>query len=433
MYHDRNLTRCFLIICLLFSTGVAGLFEVSEIIFWGIPLSDYAILLGFIYCLFSSRWRQDHTPVLQPVLWIIALTTMVILSMPLRGNETLLQAFQTGRDFYILLFAYIVIDNVRDEGDFGFIKKLILGFGSYYAILVIINYISPGFTVSIWKGIGAVSDFKGTVERHVLKANDGLLFIHLSFLLLIFNILVNPRWRTNMNYLWVLFLGVSVFCMGYRAVMITTYISLALVTCLKVKSLLQFELINKLSMISTAFMVLLFIIAFDFVTDNAVSGTILFASDEISGEEAGTLAVRLNRSLYYQIPMLLKSPWIGYGFVNVHSQMADDLGYTRLTNYFRSLYYFDFGYGTLLAMFGLIGAVLIIYILIKCVIYCLRDKDNGISAFSLTCAAFILTLLLCNYSFGALEYGIGLLPLSLIIGAAAADDIFVETQDDFEA
>lgn len=418
-------SRFIIVFCILATTGVAGFFDTDRIIFFGFPLNDYAILSCILYCLYTYNKRDYKSIFLRPIIIITVLTSVVILSMPFRGNETLIQAFQTGRRFYILLLAYVVIDNIRMEDGMKFVHNLIIYFGMYYSFLVLLNYFAPGTISMIWKGIGTLDDVKGTVVRHVLKANNGLLFVHLAFIYQCFNILLNKDLRTLSNFILCVFLFLAVFCMGFRAIMITTLLSILLVIALKYKTLRDLGTLNILKVLNLLSFLIIILGVVDLSLGNALTDTLIYAKGELSGENVGTLQGRLNRSLIYQIPMFLQNPLFGQGFVSVHSQMATDLGYFRLTDYTKSLYYFDFGYGTLLIMFGLIGSLMFMYTLFKCISNCLNEFDNIMSAHYLACAAFILTLLLCNYSFGALENELGLLPMSIIIGAVAGRDIYI--------
>lgn len=421
----KQLTRNLIFICIVLYTGFAGLVELEEFIILGFPIFDFSILIVIFYSFYSYKtfkyWGDKG--VLYPIKIMILLTTIVIFSMPFRGDETLLQGFQTGRRFYILLLALVVIDNIRVEGNLHYVQKVLLFFGYYYSILVMINYLFPGSTTTIWKGIGSLSGFKGSVERHVLKANDGLLLIHLSFLVEVFRIISDKTKRKLKEYVSCFFLSLAVFCMGYRAVMMTTFLSIPIIMYFCWSSLKRYKLFDSSRIIGWAFLLIVGIVIVDNLMGNAISGTIAFANGEIAGDNEGTLAGRLNRSLVYQIPMLLLSPYFGYGFVSVHSKMAQDLGYIRLEEYSRSLYYFDFGYITLFVMFGLIGGIIIIYSLIKGIKRNLRLFGQKPSEYFLACAGFIIALLLCNYSFGALEYGIGQLPLSIIVGCAAGQSL----------
>lgn len=412
--------RFFIIFVILGMTGIGGIFDTESLMIDDIPLFDFAILLCIIYFLYFHFFRISRNIVLAPIYTIVVLTTLVILSMPFRGEETILQAFQVGRHFYILLFAFIIGDNILEENNFSFVKSVIYIFGIYYSILTVLNYIAPTYIASFWDGIGTVQDIKGSTARSVLKANDGLLFVHLAFLLKGFDLLSDMNCRNKKNVLMFLFFSISIFFMGFRAIMIATFFSFIVVILLIKRASVQNELLNNANILKICFISIVLVLVINFILDNAVFGIISFAFDEITGKTSGTLQGRLNRSLVYQIPMILKEPLFGIGFVHVKSQMALDIGYIRDINYFKSIYYFDFGYGTLFAMFGLIGGGLIIYNLIRSAIVVLKISMNYLSSELLIFPAIIISLLVSNYSFGALEYPIGLIILSIVTGIAYA-------------
>lgn len=419
---DRNKQLRYIIIFIILSqTGIGGLFDTESLIVMGFPLFDYGILISILYYLLTIKNRTPNGPILTPVKWICILTLIVILSMPFRGNESLLQAFQVGRRFFILLFAYMVIDEIRREG-INKMLSIVKFFSVYYSLLSIFNYVSPGIVSHFWSGIGSLDDLKGGVQRHVLKANDGLLFVHLGFIIQFCKILLNKSYRNSKNYLILLFFFISMFMMGFRAILMAVVGASLLCVLLNRKELADRGLISLSQTINTGVLVAAILIIVDIVLNNAISNTIGFASGEISGENSGTLEGRLMRSLMYQIPMFLREPFFGVGFVSLRSKMAQDIGYIRDIDYTQSLYYFDFGYGTMLVMFGIVGSVIFVLSLLKCMKGCSLWLRTGSYPACLACMIFIIALLLCNYSFGALETTLGLLPLTIIIGMASATE-----------
>jgi hypothetical protein len=116
--------------------------------------------------------------------------------------------------------------------------------------------------------------------------------------------------------------------------------------------------------------------------------------------------------------MYLEQPIFGYGFIPNSSNYAVELGHDGDGLY--SLYYFDFGYMSLLNMFGLFGFIFFVvnlYILLN------KTRSNTLVSFKnniylQAVFAFVISFLIVNYSFGSFTSNIGLLPLGVMIGLA---------------
>ena len=418
-----RLSRLIIIITILCITGFMGFVSTSDFYLGPIAIIDIPIILLLFYFVDKIFGKGlTKSKLMKPVYFYLVLTTIVILSMPFRGAESLIGALRVGRHFYILLLAFVVADNICFEGSYYFIRRVVFIAGTYYSVLSILNYLFPGFVASIWQGIGTLDDIKGGVVRHVLKSNDGLLFMHFAFIIKWMEILYLKRKKNISSLAQLFFYAVAVFMMGYRAVMLCVFLSVLVVTALNYRVLVKHQRVRSKStvrFISIAVVVLFFA---NFFSGNTVFRTFSFIAEEIEGNvlyEESTFSGRLSRSEEYQLMILRESPLFGQGFVHKGSDMAEELGYEVDDDYSLSLYYFDFGYGTMAVMFGIVGSLFIIIALIRCIIHALELVKRFLHPLIAQLPAVLIAFLVCNYSFGVLEYTIGLVIIALSIGVAA--------------
>lgn len=404
--------RITIVFTLLAFTNILGLTD-SDTTRFIIPLKDYALILIFIYLINHLKLAQIRAlSLLQPLFVIVLLSVLVIISMPFRGDISIISSFKYGRIFFILMLSFLIFEEVYFSRSEAFILRIISVTSIYYSVIILANVVFPEFISRIFIGgetmIGENAWSTGG-SRFVLKGNAGILFVHLGFLIKTFEYL-KTRDRKLLLTLSLLFL--AMLLQGWRTPLITVLL------CTLAFILRRRFLTRTVYLIPVVVIVILMTLTLERITDHSLVLNKFFSTyNEISGDYSGTLEGRRERSLQYQIPMFLKKKWIGYGFVHENSGLARQLGHQGDGTY--SLYYFDFGYHSLLNMFGIAGFVIFMLQFLKILARSFRVATNyednpGFSALFV----FILALVLGNYSFGALISAIGLLPVAFISGLA---------------
>lgn len=396
-----------------------------------IPLRDYALILVFMY-LFDRLYNNRNSGIkisnllfLKFCFVLSGIALLIILSMPLRGDTTLIEAFKSGRIYFTLLISVVIYDEIIESKSTIFVTKLIFYSAIFYTFLATLNNIVPAFVASVFTGgdtLISKDSWDTGSSRFVLKGNSGIYFIHLGFLLLFFRYL-NSKHRKDLIYT-VLF-GLGMLLHGYRAPM------LAFLSSSFIVAVIQNRLRKTFSLIPILLLLILFSYGFEQLSgQQLIVSKFISAYQEVTGDYTGTFEGRLDRSWIYQIPMFLKQYWFGYGFVHTNSQMAMQLGHQGDGLY--SLYYIDFGYGTLANYFGLIGSGVILFYLFYLIVKTKAFEKSSISRdgylFELL-IAFIIGMLITNYSFGLLVSNNGLLPFAVVLGLVQGYSVLTGTSN----
>lgn len=402
---------------LLAYTNFLGLIdaETTSII---IPLKDYALISVLIYIFKQKTLIQINSlKILKNISLILGLVILVILSMPFRGEISLLESFKFGRVFLCLLFSFVIYDEIVVTKSTEFISRLVLYLAVYYSILVFSNIIFPSILQKVFVGgetMVTENSWDLDSSRYVVKGNAGILFIHLGFILSVFRY-INNRNKSDVKYLIIFFLGMLL--QGWRAPMIAVILATVFIY------LSQNTLSRGLYLIPIVGFLYILSYTVNLVSEqNIIFSKFVSAYNELFGNYTGSFDERLERSQMYQIPMFLKSKWIGYGFVHKNSVLASNLG--NMGDGVFSLYCFDFGYITLLNMFGIVGAFLFLLATLKILFICWKAYKRNIRQESYPLLiVFTISLLISNYSFGGLTSAVGLLPFSIALGYAQGDII----------
>lgn len=425
------ITRFIIIFTIIIISNIFGLVDFDNLVFGGFVLQDASILCLLVYFICTYKTRiERNSKLLLPIFVYVILTTLIILSMPFRGDISLIRAFQVGRMFYFLLLAFVIEDNIYFEKSNKFVLSCIFFVGLYFAFVSIFYYIFPtNGLFKIFKGLGLYSSAKGEATRHGMTSNNAMLFVHLSFVIKILQILSDKINRNKVNFLLVFLFLLAMFTIGLRAIMYSILLALSVIMVFVFKNSIKKKVFDYKFIIRSVFFSSVFVLVVNAILDNAIFDIFYFTLGEITGdvkfEDGGTLDGRLQRALYYQIPTAQKHPWFGVGLVHKKSGLAQELGYIADATRYRSLYNIDFGYVSMWLIFGIIGLFLIIFSFIRSLFYILKFSQKYFSYAILTYSVIFLSFLICNYSFGVLFQPIGLIILAFSAGLASGERLLM--------
>lgn len=398
--------------------------------FLGIYFEDIIKILLTIYFLFTlSKRNLSNNLFLFPVIFIILLAILVIFSMPFRGDINLIQSFQVGRLYLILLLSFVISDDIIVTGNLKFEQNLIIVLGIYFSIIAFINILSMELVAKIWKGIGNMITEKawGTEsDRYVIKSNSGLLFTYYAFIIIFLE-----TWGQKLNLkrlILLITLFIGMFFIGWRAILLTTLFAVVIHAVINIQQV-NHHMIKKWLLLSLFFVFV--IIAVDNLGEGIISSKFISAQEELSGNYQGTFAGRIERAMNYQLPIFWQNKWFGVGFVHKDSAMAKEVHYFGDQDTWQNLYYFDFGYGSLLVMFGMVGTLLIIYWLFRHLRYAIKFYKKTKSLSFAQLYIVLIAFLIGNISFGVFISDIGLIILCFSFGIANAYYLSMRKADNY--
>lgn len=428
-----RITQILLILSILVITNFLGIVDEENMVIVGIPLHDMTsvILLAYLIVTFKEV-RSRITPINRIVVAYLLLVTIIIISMPLRENETLGEAFLAGRRYYVMLIAFVVDDNIYYSGSKRFVVNLVYLLGLYYTILAIYNYIEPYAIQNYFPGLrNGVDDEKGSVlVRNAITDNAGILFVHFSFIYKSLSVICNSEQRRLSDFALVLVYFVGIFGVGLRAPIFSHLFSLFLVYILCSGMFAKAGLFSGIKQIKYIAVVLLVIICVNEVADNKILDFTESVTNDISGlskTRENTYSGRIKRALVYQIPQAMEQPIFGVGFIYKNTPAAHEHRYNRLSpNRVRDLYNMDFGYGTLWVTFGLFGAFIIIYCFIRAIIEVIRQDTFFHSEDLLQIIVIFIAFLICNYTWAVLRDACGLIIIAF--SSSIANEAYMRLQ-----
>lgn len=418
----KRFSRTIVIITIISLTSFFGLYSIPNI--FGVEVNDLCLVIILIY----SIHLLVRKPRLRKVIfqgyftkWFVIFIFIVLitgLSMYFRSTGSLFTGLKVGRLYFILLISIPIIYDIIKCGNSNFWEKLILRLGIFYSLIIYLNLFLPSFTQSFFTEFSYMytEDAWGTSSvRRVVKSNYGLLFIHVSFIMQIIKVLNNKK---KITLLEIALFGAMLF-QGWRAILIAVLVGLTIVLfILELKERRNyFKKIIKYGLV-----ILIITIPIDFVSKGAISSKFVSAYQEISGEKKGTLAGRYNRAEIYVIPKYLEKPLFGYGFISEKEKTKEIEDGQKSYDKTELLYNFDFGYLTMLIMFGLVGLTIILVLFVKIFIAGgVFIKKKGLSIGVTTFCIFLFSLVIANYSFGGLISYTGLMPLGILLGLGQGD------------
>ena len=414
------LTKIIIILTLVAQSNFYGLMKETFTI-GGLPFFDVPIIvmgLYFLWCLPDIRKSITMANIF--VFIYLILTTLIILSMPFREDVSLVNASQTGRFYYLFLLSIVVSDNIELSGGTHFIRKVIYSTGMYMTVVALINFVFPEFIDAFLPGIrSGFGDMKGDTLRNYV-GSILVVFVHMSFVLKLLSVLCNEDERKITDLLLVLLYFIGMYAVGARACLFSIVgasMCAYFFVANKLNSWGRFSGISQIRNVLTGFVILIVL--------NVLSGNIIFGLAEsvvnditgVSAKDNNTFQYREKRAMAYQIPQVMKSPIIGLGFIYKNSNAAKKYGFdSTVASAWRSLYCVDFGYGTMWVTFGIIGSAIILFFILRSLLFCIRLSKDKVAEEILTLPVILLAFMVCNYTWAMLVSSSGVLVMSFAVG-----------------
>ena len=357
------------------------------------------------------------TPINSIVVAYLVLVTVIIITMPLREEESLIQSFQAGRRYYILLLAFVIDDNIYYSNSTRFVKRLVCFLGIYYTTVAAVNYISPSLVEDLLPGLrNGADNNKGVLTRNYITENTGILFAHFSFVLKGLEFLLDSNKR-NLKNLFVLFYClIGMFLIGLRAPLFSFVFSFILVCFLLSRKMANNNILEGRKQFKYIIGTLVLCIAINEIVNNKFVSFYQSVYNDMSTNtemRQNTFKGREIRAMQYQIPMALQHPYFGLGFIYKDTPAAKKYKYNKYTpNRVRDLYNMDFGYGTLWITFGLFGAVIILFCFVRAIFFIYIFSRKILSPSLIQLVVVMLAFIICNYTWAVLRDALGLIILA---------------------
>ncbi len=391
----KYLRRTLIISIFVIYSNFFSLFEIKSEHIGPLTIQDILSLLVISYLfleLFVAKINYKNIENRKAIIWInwlIVFLVIVTLSMPFRG-ETLGNAFLISRHaiFTYMMVHLFIIDIIKVKNTY-FIERTFIYFSVSFSIIYLLKILYSQFFI----------------EKYGL----GFAYIVAAFILVYWIRYFKEKSKVNIAVIVILFLGM--FVQPFRAYAFST-IPLVFATTF---------LLGKHKKVLKQFVILLLMIAMlvpftenfgRYSIQHQVDGVI----ESFTKDENTATSARLYNDLLYRIPMIIKSPYFGYGYVHPEGGYAKKLGFDisdpdGIDAY--NLYSVDSGYLTFLTTFGGIGTFLILLILIR--ISILVFKSNSFPSYKYAYLTLFVVYLASTYTHNPLASDFGIIPLMILL------------------
>jgi hypothetical protein len=399
----------------------------------GLKLYDVFILLIVAHLAFLSatstvfrskmlRRSPTNTFISAYVLLVIG----VALSMKLRAPIALIDSFKIARDFFpLFLFFYIWYDIVV-SGSLVFYEKMLKWLGIGFSLVFILTTIAPSFVSANFHGL-TVKLVTSTGFKMPRTYGYGFLFPYVYFIYQYVQYFLTKK--ISYPLFFISFIGVSV--QGFRSYFLGVFIVIFMINILFANRQRIINSLIGLFVLGSVVGVAATVIGGNFFQDKVMS---IFT--EVSGDAAGggTYAGRELSDQAFRLPLLMKHPWFGVGFVHGECAYAASLGSIYKDRNFM-LYSTDSGLVTMGVMFGFAGGFLILFLVCRYMYYLFRavrqSSDARLQQFAMTGFCYLMLLLVTLKTHGGLIYIYGLTPLVFILGMMAGYQSLQKLADKF--
>ncbi len=341
----------------------------------------------------------------------VVLMLGVAFSMKLRAPMDLIDSFKIARDFFPLFLFYYIWYDIVVSGSLAFYESLLRFIGIGFSLVFITTTLAPGFVMTYFHGL-EVKMVTSTGFKMPRTYGYGFVFPYLYFIYQYVQYYLTKK----MNYIlfFITFIGVSV--QGFRSYFMGLFI---LVFMINVLFATRKRIIT--SLIGMFMLCAVVGVAASVIGGNFFEDKILSIFTEVSTDQ-GTYAGRELSDEAFRLPLLLKHPVWGIGFVHGECAYAASLGSVyKDRNYM--LYSTDSGLVTMGVMFGFAGGGLILFFVFRYLYYLFRvvrkSPDTRFQQFAMTGFCYLVLLLVTLKTHGGLIYIYGLAPMVFIVGMMA--------------
>lgn len=416
MVSIKFINKYIVLVVTFVTINLFGLYNFHTDQLWlGYSTYDIALLIlnaWFVFLIFKSNLFL-HIIFNKPIkywLFYYLFFLLVLFSMPLRGEISILDAIRVGKGFLIIPLGILIFGWSDTEELKKFYLYLFLSIAAFTAVQIIVNAINPAFISTLFPHLRALEGYKFDLQRNNLISKS-MLFPHMASLFYYYKVL-NKKDNLQINFSWFVFYYIASSLQGFRSYFLSLTVILLFMFLYRIY-------IHK--SIKTVLIMLVFLSVFAtmdfFIFNRQITGKIATSFYEFEGKE-GTAIGRYQRDQIFMIPMFQKKPLFGWGLINHNSTYGEELKISKdsdgIERAYR-LYSVDSGYLSMLNMFGLIGTILILYFFTRIVLYTIK-MDGSINQCKVTLSGGIIIMIISSYTHGAIYSDFGLLPLSIIIG-----------------
>lgn len=404
--------RLFNTIAILVGIGFFGVFDFTkDLLFGGLNTYDVLlVLLNLVFIVLMSSKKVKLFVTTKPFKYLYhfyLFTLIVMVSMPFRGEISLIDSIRVGRNFLLIPIAVLIWYDTTLNDKRNYYKNFILFITIITSIQIIITAINPGWISDVFPHIRAREFYKYGLQRNDFIANS-MLFPHLGTLIIFENIIKKKLTQNNI-ILFLLFFTASSL-QGFRSYFLVLSIILFIIAFAHIK-----QMRIKRYIIIAILLLPLVIISDNYFLNSQISNKFITSSMDIDKEEGSSLKGRFDRDIIYTIPMVFKKPILGWGFIYHDSKYGKSIGldYGEKGQYSPFvLYSVDSGYLTLLNYFGFLGFGFLLFQLFKFMRYIYKNYHNK----NIPLLGFLMILIPTLITHGGLYSDFGLFPLLITSG-----------------
>jgi len=356
----------------------------------------------------------------------VVLVICVALSMKLRAPIALIDSFKIARDFFpLFLFFYIWYDIVV-SGTLVYYEKMLKWLGLGFSLVFILTTVAPSFVSANFHGL-TVKLVTSTGFKMPRTYGYGFLFPYLYFIYQYVRYYLTKK--ISYPLFFITFIGVSV--QGFRSYFLGVFIVIFMINILFANRQRIINSLIGLFVLGSVIGVAATVIGGNFFEDKVMS---IFT--EVSGDESGggTYAGRELSDQAFRLPLLMKHPWFGIGFVHGECAYAASLGSIYKDRNFM-LYSTDSGLVTMGVMFGFAGGFLILLFVGRYMYYLFKvvrkSADTQSQLLAMTGFCYLMLLLVTLKTHGGLIYIYGLTPMVFVLGMMAGYQSLLKLEEKY--
>jgi hypothetical protein len=399
--------------CIFVGIEFFGLFNFKTDRLFFINTYDVMLVsLNFVFFFLLSQTKFifiiKNTPYLRNFFYFYLMCIFVIISMPLRGAISVIDAARVARDYLVFPLAFLVYYDVLVHNNSKIYIRFFLSLAVITSLIIIVNSFYPWLIQAILTNVRASESYKFYYKRNYLLIGS-MLYPHIGCIYILNNMLYGSRIKWGNSLFFLFFMGSAL--QGLRIYFLLIILFTGYFLFKKVNA----RKIVKRMILTVACLGIVFFIDYYFL-DQQIYGKIDTTLMEIWSGDKGTLRGRYERDQNFMYPMFYEKPLQGWGFIYYGSKYAEKIGYVQANidrNF--SLYSIDSGYLTLLIQFGIIGLIFMSFFLFRIIIGLSKQP----SKFNNTASMIWIFLILSLVTHGGFFSSYGLIPVCFFMGLTA--------------